>query len=169
MLTVIMGKSSGRDQMETWFQRAMALDTNFYEACHAKLYFLEPKWYGSAEEMLEFGRECAQSTEWGGRVPLILVDAHRALSGYLAESNRLEYWKQPEVWPDLKMAFDRFFELNPDEISWYHNYAWYAYHGEQWKVLNELLPKLGPVNYDYFGGKEEFDKMVQLAKEHAKQ
>jgi len=33
--------------------------------------------------------------------------------------------------------------------------------------LNELIPKLGPETYYRFGGKDEFDKMVQLAKEHA--
>jgi hypothetical protein len=34
--------------------------------------------------------------------------------------------------------------------------------------LNELIPKLGSKNnYDFFGGKDEFDKMVQLAKNHA--
>jgi hypothetical protein len=33
--------------------------------------------------------------------------------------------------------------------------------------LNELIPKLGPTNYTSFGGKDEFDKMIRLAKEHA--
>ena len=56
---------------------------------------------------------------------------------------------------------------NPNETSWYHNYAWYAYHAEQWDTLNEIIPKLGPINYSYFGGQDEFNKMVQLAKEHA--
>lgn len=46
-------------------------------------------------------------------------------------------------------------------------YAWYAYHAEQWNKLNELIPKLGTVNYKYFGGEDEFNKMLRLAKEHA--
>ena len=29
------------------------------------------------------------------------------------------------------------------------------------------IPKIEPVNYTSFGGKDAFDKMVQLAKEHA--
>jgi len=57
--------------------------------------------------------------------------------------------------------------LNPDASGYYHNYAWYAYRAEQWDKLNELIPKLGEVNYSFFGGKEEYDKMVQLAKEHS--
>jgi hypothetical protein len=77
------------------------------------------------------------------------------------------YWKLPDVWPDIEAAFERFFELNPDAIGYYHNYAWYAYRSEQWNKLNELIPKLGPVNYKYFGGEDEFNKMLRLAKEHA--
>src|SRR5438477_13045687 len=32
--------------------------------------------------------------------------------------------------------------------------------------LNKQLSLLGPVNYDDFGGKQKFDEMVKLAKEH---
>ncbi len=69
--------------------------------------------------------------------------------------------------PDIKASFERFFELNPGATGYYHNYALYAYRAEQWDKLNELLPKLEPVNYSFFGGKEEFDKMVQIAREHS--
>jgi hypothetical protein len=167
MMTVELGQGTGRDQLELWFDRAMKLNPNDYEACSSKLYYLEPKWYGSTDEMLKFGRECAQNQSWGGHVPLILLDAHVSIQReFTGAPGQADYWKQPEVWPDLQMAFDRFFELNPDATSWYHNYAWYAYHAGQWDKLNELLPKLGPINYDYFGGQDEFNRMVQLAKEH---
>ncbi len=168
MLSVELGQGEGRERMELWFKRAMALDANSYDACLKKLTYLEPKWYGSTEDMLNFGRECVQNTDWGGRVPLILSVAHdRIYYQYIDKSERANYWKQPEVWPDIQSAFDRFFELNPDAIGWYHNYAWYAYHAEQWKKLNALIPKLGPVNYKYFGGEDEFNKMLRLAKDHS--
>lgn len=168
MLSVELGQGQGRERMELWFKRAMALDTNNYDACLKKLTYLEPKWYGSVEEMLNFGRECVENKDWGGRVPVILSVAHdRIYSQYIDKSEQANYWKQPEAWPDIQAAFDRFFELNPDAIGWYHNYAWYAYHCEQWNKLNELIPKLGPVNYKYFGGEDEFNRMLRLAKEHA--
>jgi hypothetical protein len=166
MMTVMLG--GGRDRMELWFDRAMALDPNDYDACSKKLYYLEPKWYGSREAMLDFGRECVQNTNWAGQVPLVLADAHWNFHrGYVDKSEQTNYWMQPDVWPDIKMSYDRFFELNPEATRYYHNYAWYAYQCEQWNAFNELIPKLGPINYDYFGGKAEFDKMVQLAKERA--
>jgi Domain of unknown function (DUF4034) len=166
MMSVMLGQGGGRDRMETWFNRAMDLNTNDYDACYQKLFYLEPKWYGSDEDELAFGRECLESTKWGGRVPLILVDAHAFINSRNQEDAQTNYWKQPEVWADVKAAYERFFELNPDDDSYYQNYAWHAYHAEQWDKLNELLPKLGPANYDFFGGEEEFNKMVLLARAH---
>lgn len=167
MIRVAEGRQKSRDEMDLWFGRAMMINPNSFLACEQKLHYLYPQWYGSRDDMVAFGRQCVASTNWGGNVPLILANAHREYWLYLNDSEeKTNYWKQPEVWPDLKTSFDRFFELNPDAIGYYHNYAWYAYHAEQWSELNEIIPKLGPVNYDYFGGKDEFNKMVQLAKAH---
>ena len=169
MIRLDEGLQRERPDMELWFQRAMQINPNNYEACKYKLHFLYPQWYGSRDEMIAFGRECVASNNWGGSVPLILLDAHWEFCSHLQDSEeKNNYWKQPGVWPDIMASFERFFELNPEATGWYHNYAWYAYHAEQWDKLNELIPKLGVVNYAYFGGEAEFNKMVQLAKEHAR-
>jgi hypothetical protein len=168
MIRVDEARQKSRDDMERWFNRAMALDPNNYQACSYKLHYLYPQWYGSRDDMIAFGKECVASKTWGGTVPLILSDAHREYWLYLPDSEeKTNYWKQPDVWPDIQASFSRFFDLSPHATGWYPNYAWYAYRCEQWDKLNELIPKLELVNYDYFGGKAEFDKMVQLAKEHA--
>lgn len=165
MLTVALGQGKSRSDMELWFKRAMNLDPDCYDACYAKLYYLEPKWYGSVEEMLKFGRECVQSQVWGGKVPLILADAHWSI---FQQYNKIgeDYWKLPGVWDDLHASFERFFQLNPKAISWRHNYAWYAYHCRQWDELSKQLTLLGSTNYAYFGGKAEFDKMLRELTEH---
>lgn len=168
MITVMMGLNKPRREMEKWFERAMNADTNNYTACDRKRYYLEPKWHGSAEEMLAFGRECLRSTNWAGRVPLVLVDTHDALARYLPKEKRSEYWtSSPERWRDVKESFEKFFKLYPDAIGWRHNYARYAYWCEQWNDLKKQIALLGPLNYDYFGGKAEYEKMVSLAKERA--
>ena len=168
MMRVELGQGQGRDRMDLWFHRAMELNPDYYDACSLKLFYLEPKWYGTVQDMLGFGRECVLNKRWGGHVPLILLDAHVDIRNQFVEADqRTGYWKQPQVWKDIKSAFARFFELNPDAVGWYHDYVWYAYQAEDWATLNTLIPKLGSINYNYFGGKGEFDKMVALAKEHA--
>ncbi len=169
MINVELGQGRGRERMEQWFNRAMDLNTNCYEACATKRYYLEPKWHGSPDDMLEFAHECVNSKKWGGRVPLILLDAHVALEVYLTEAERKVYWKQPEVWQDINAAFEKFFALNPKQDRWRHTWALYAYRAEQWDTLNRQLPLLGKVSYGFFGGKDEFDRMVNLAREHARE
>jgi len=167
MMTVELGQGQGRARMEQWFERAMALNTNYYDACWAKLYYLEPKWYGSHEAMLEFAAECLNSKKWGGRVTYVVVDTHEEIAKTLGPEARKSYWKRAEVWADIHAAFEKFFRLNPQDSSYHHNYALYACRAEAWDELNKQIGLLGPVNYDYFGGKERFDEMVRLAKEHS--
>lgn len=124
--TIMISVSAARQKlndMETWFQRAMLLNPNNYDACKSKLGYLDPRWYGTAGTMLDFGRQCVASTNWAGKVPLILADAHWTLS---QEAGTNVYWT-PEIWPDIQASFGKFFELNPNAKTWRNNYAWYAY------------------------------------------
>jgi len=167
MITVELGQGKGRDRMELWFQRAMALDPEDGEcACEAKRYYLEPKWYGSAEDMLAFGKECLESKKWGGKVALVLVDTHRALANYLDESERPDYWKRPGVWQDLRAAFTKYLQAHPNDIKERQEYALFAYRCGDWDELNKQLPLPGKVQYDVFGGKTQYEKMLRFAKDH---
>jgi len=163
MLLLCIDTSKSRDQMELWFNRAMQLDPADYEACASKLRYLLPRWYGSAEATLEFGRQCVQSSRFRGTVPYILVDAHDYLCNDLDAVDRENYWKRPEVWADLQAAYERLLVLNPQATGYYYYYLRAAYRAGQWHAFNELLNRIGTVNYDYFGGKDRFDQMVRRA------
>jgi hypothetical protein len=118
--------------------------------------------------MLAFGRECVASPVWRGRVPLILVDAHKLWFSLQPEPGPHDYWQQPEVWADIESAFDRFFELNPQAVAYYQTYVWFAYHARQWDKLAELLPKLDRVDYRIFGGKAGYEEMLRQLAAHTK-
>ncbi len=167
MMTVELGQGKGRDRMELWFQRAMAIDPNNYAACESKRYYLEPKWHGSAAQMLAFGRECVQSKQWGGRTPLILAAAHEALTAYLEEPARTNYWKKPEVWPDVRSAFEKYLADHKDDTIERQRYALFAFRCEQWDVFKRQLPLLGEVDYSIFGGRRAFNQMVREANQHS--
>jgi hypothetical protein len=167
MMTVELGQGKGRERMETWFRRAMHLNPDCYEACASMLYYLEPKWYGSEQDMLAFGRECANSKDWGWSVPLILPEAHLRVARY-RESNGIKgYWSDLKIWLEIRGCFERFFAKYPDAVGWRHNYALFAYRCEQWEDLTKQIELLGPVNYSFFGGEEAFEKMVALAEQHS--
>jgi len=162
MLDVAVGLSFDRAEMEKWFALSMKLNSNNYAACEKKLHYLKPQWFGSDEEMVNFGRQCV-SNSWGGSVPLTLLDAHRAIVAFLPQAQQLPYWKQPVVWRDIDTAFKRFFELNPEAIDYRHNYAWYAFHAGEMHLFKEQLSFFKGTNYSYFGGKQQFEAMVAKA------
>jgi hypothetical protein len=171
LIWVELGQGKGRDRMEKFFQWAMTLNPNSSDACNAKLLYLYPRWYGSAEDMIRFGWDCVNSTNWGGEVPMTMLYANDQIARdlYPKLADRDQYWRNPAVWPCIDAAFHKYFKLHPDNVGWHHNYFWYAVKCGAWERANQELALLGPINYDYFGGKENFEAMVTLAKTHAQE
>lgn len=164
MMRVELGQGKGRNRMELWFSRAMKLNPANYEAARAKVWYLQPKWHGADGDAISFGRECVRSTEWKGRVPLVLWDAHRMLANDAAAGLKDAHWKQRGVWEDVRSSFERFEELNPGDTSALHDYASCAYKCEQYDQFLELLGRIQPVNYTYFGSEQRLAEMVAFAK-----
>jgi len=168
MIEMAVSQAKDRAEMDLWFNRAMQLDASNYAACANKLRYLEPKWNGSREEMLAFGRECVAS-KWGGRVPLILVEAHHLYAQDLDRQTRVAYWRQPEVWPDIQAAYQKFFSVNPElQTRDHYGCAEYAYLCGQWKDFDAQIKLIrenqGTIDTDYFGGEGAFNKMVETAR-----
>lgn len=164
MINVELGQGEGRERMELWFNRAMALDPTNYGACVDKLWYLMPRWHGDHPELIRFGRQCLDHPTWKGEVPLTLVRAHEYVASDLPRSKRPAYWQTPAVWSDVRKSLERFFELNPKDVSWRHTYAKHAWQARDWEELNRQIPLLGEINYTYFGGKPEFERMLAEAK-----
>ena len=167
MITVVLGMGTGRSTMELWFRRAMAIDPANEQACLNKLYYLEPKWYGSASDMLAFGRECAASDKWGGKVPLVLVAAHEGLTTYLEGEARANYWKQAEVWKDVHAAYTAFLAKNGNDLEQRQHYARYAYRSGQWDEFKKQIAQVQVINYQIFGGRRAFNQMLREANENS--
>jgi hypothetical protein len=167
MISVVLGQQKERPEMEKWFQRAMTLNSDNYQACRSKLHYLLPQWYGSRDNMLAFGRECVTSTNWGGHVPLILVDAHSEFARTLNANERKDYWGLPDVWPDIKASYEKLSQTSPNITRFRYSYAAYAFRCGQWQDFNEQIKIIRQNDYEpdynYFGGKTAFDKMVELA------
>jgi hypothetical protein len=82
MVDVARAQQLPRDEMERWYRRAVDLDPTLHEAIESKLEYLEPKWHGSREEMLAFGRELLRDGKWNDGQPMNLVAAHLRLAQY---------------------------------------------------------------------------------------
>jgi hypothetical protein len=115
MVTVCKGLSHDRDTMERWFRRAMEIDGDSLEACDRKLDYLQPKWGGSVEAVVGFGRQCRDTGNWTGGLPLALVHAHQMLARDLG--NKREYYKQPVVRADIESVYRPLLQKFPDALA----------------------------------------------------
>jgi hypothetical protein len=163
MLAVELGQGEGRDRMESWWKRAMEANPDNYQACTSKLYYLEPKWYGSAEAMLAFGRECLKEGNWEGRIPFVLRDAHWTLAGYAKD--RDAYFARPEVWQDIRSVYEPYLARHPESAFDRSYYAYYATLCGQWGEARKQFEVLGDKpELMPFGSRQAYDYLVQKAK-----
>ena len=116
-LMIDIEKSIGGDRavMELWFDRAMKIDGDDLGPCLAKLDWLDPKWHGSSEAMIAFGRACRDTKNWRGGITLLVAEAHLRHSRTLPGSGQVDYLKTPEVWADIRPVFDEYLEHRPDD------------------------------------------------------
>ena len=164
MMQLELGQGQGRLRMETWYDRAMTLDPNYFDAAKLMSFYLEPRWYGSEAATLKFARLCVTSTNWGGEVPLVLVNVHHSLANYQQMSNAPAYWQRPQVWSDVKASYEKFFTLNPEATGWRHDYAKDAYDCGQFDAFLQQTKLFGGrTNYAFFGGRVKFQQMLVKA------
>jgi hypothetical protein len=169
MITICMGLGFDRTVMERWFARAMLANPDNYSACIAKYTYLAPKWHGSAQEELDFGRQCAEFGSVRSRIPTILVDIHVDLSANSDEPD--DYFAQPEVWADIEGVYKKLLadskterELNRLRFD-RAKYIQYAYRCRQWQTLLDLEKEFGDdVDVDVLGGKETLALYARNAK-----
>jgi hypothetical protein len=166
MITVVLGDGSGKNEMEQWFVRAVEAYPDYVAAYHSKMYFLEPKWYGSPDEMIAFGHECAATQNYGLAIPLRLVGAHEALSHYTGQQYSLTpvrayfHDNAPMVWDDISSVYVPTLALYPNDYfdrSYFARYAAWCHHYDeadrQFKLLGDH------VNLRAFTSQTELDEL----------
>ncbi len=163
MLSVELGQGQGRDRMELWFGRAVQADPDDFEAYREKAYYLAPKWYGSDEEVWNFGLECAKTQKWSAKIPLVLVDSIVSNLG----QKHPEYFTEPDKWQTLESVFRGYLNLFPRSTYYRSIFARWAVEGQHWAIAEEQFKILGD-QWDrvVFPG-ERYPQMRDLADTHA--
>jgi hypothetical protein len=161
MMTVVLGEQQPRDQMELWFQRGLQADPDSFRLYMQKRWYLLPRWYGSDDEVWAFGEECAASTNWAAKIPLILVEA---ISD--AGDRDPSVYGRPEIWAPLEKVYRAYLERYPDSATYRSRFARNAVQGEHWEVAKEQFKILGD-DWDHtvFKG-TEYAEMTALANAH---
>jgi hypothetical protein len=139
MLTVELGQGEGRDRMEAWFQKAIKLDPDDFRAYCGKEYYLQPKWYGSIEDLLSFGREAEKTGRWDSMVATILTKGIA-----IDAENDEDVYKRDDVWTAVEKNYREFLRRYPKSVGIRTYFAEHAFAGghldlarEQFKILGD--------------------------------
>ncbi len=161
MLGVELGQGQGRERMETWFGRAMAVDPDDFMACQIKETYLLPRWHGSNQEAWNFGVDCAKGENWESKIPLILIDEAEYLQFSIPD-----FYADGRTWKVLDAVFRGYLQHYPNSIFYRSRYARFAVLGSHWDIAREQFQILGrDWDRDVFSD-EEYSEMSLLAKEN---
>lgn len=175
MLQIELLDSHGRPEYEKWFHRAIDLDPDDSRPYRIKLNRLRPQWYGSTQDMVAFGRECAKEGRWSCLAPMTLIDA-RWNAAYYGEGRTTKglpdpkyFESSPEIYDEMKPIYERYCaEIEPSDYQRTRWAAIAAYSGE-WIEANDIFKSLGKgKSHSVLHNDKELNELVRQAQEKGK-
>jgi hypothetical protein len=141
MLELAVLNGMPRDEMETWFHRAMLANPDNLEACIIKLNYLFPQAQGTVDEMIAFGKECFAKGDFDTRVPTTLALAHQFVADVTHAGD--EYFARENVWNDIHAAYAGMLKKSPGNLLYRSSDMKYAVLAGQWKIAAEDRAVIG--------------------------
>ncbi len=143
MITVCLGKSLGRDTMESWFQRAIKADPNNIYAYSCKAYFLQPRWYGTPDDEVKSVQECVATQNWTFKIPMVLASGLDSV----ADNGDRDIFAHDEVWKLAESTYRKYLEIYPRSTKYRSYFLRAAFLGNHQDVVREQYKILGK-NWD---------------------
>ena len=143
LIVVATGMSLPREYAEARLQEAVAHCPTDYMARDNMAWSLQPRWGGSIEELLEFGRRCARTELYRAGIPGILVEAHFRVCADLSRTNEADLWNEyfskDEVWNEVGPVLQRLAEENPQDYRDMTYYLAIAFYRGNKQLARQLL------------------------------
>jgi hypothetical protein len=147
MVSVCIGLGRDRDEMETWFRRAVETDQARNKVFERKLEYLHPKWHGSAEELQAFLKEIAALEAWDTDLPLLVLQGVIASSPQGKAARRDHF---ADSWADVGPLLEGMRKRHPKSPAGASAYLYFAWQAERnaaeaWEYVKaqELPLRLG--------------------------
>ena len=135
-ITICKGLQLGDTAVQKWFDRAMAADPGCRAACDELIDFLDPKWGGSREKLVAFGRECKKSKTHLSGIPLLVAEAHARAFLFAPPGTMETYLKSAPVWSEIAAVHDEHFAKLPDDALAHASYAMYCGLVQKWDLAS---------------------------------
>ncbi|MGH7146176.1 MAG: PDZ domain-containing protein [Planctomycetota bacterium] len=176
MIYCCMGLGDTNDQMDGYFQAALAANPNNTNAYHNRLWSLMPRWGGSHEQMRKVADHAVEQyrlhpATTSYEVPLEILELHDFFCndytlnakdaverGTLTE----KYWSSPGVWKDVHGVFDLILAQLPGDRLVQSQYLYWAVRCQQWDAAKKLYQEIqGEICYPVFGGRASYSAWLK--------
>jgi hypothetical protein len=141
MMGVLIALDTPDREMAEWFDVARKLDPGGLDPYDRRLTALLPRWGGSDEALLAFGRAAFARKEWGSRAPFILIAVHDWI--FRGPPAKLGYFERKEVCADVKLVYDTFLAQHPDADIDRSRYVRRLVECKDWREADTQLQRLG--------------------------
>jgi len=147
LIAVAMGGvAEGVENERYWFERAQAEQFDWHPEYRRMLWALRPRWGGSHEKMLAFGREALASERFDTGVPKVLIEAVEAVIADQDDEDYQRLWRDPAVQADLETYFAGV-KRSPNRATVRNKdlslEAVLAYRGHRFQHALDLIKQLG--------------------------
>ncbi|QEL16435.1 hypothetical protein [Limnoglobus roseus] len=168
MLYVAKGLGFEREEMETWFRRAMEANPDNLEACEAKKEWLQPNWHGTNEDVSEFVVQCLRSGNFFGKLPYLAeVPRARGLPHDQPEAVN-QYVQNDATWVPFHAVAEAHLARYPDDLWARSRYAFHACLWKKWDVATAQFDRIGDTPWrGWFEHEGEYATMKKMAQEMA--
>jgi hypothetical protein len=162
MMSLIIGldasDAASRAMLE-WFEVGRKLDPGSIDPYDRRLTSLLPRWGGTDESVLAFGRAAFARKEWGSRAPFLLIAAHDWI--HRGPPPKLGYFERKEVCGDVKMVYDAFLAQHPEAHIDRSRYVRRLVECKSWREADTHLKRLGNrVVVSVFDGQYEVERKL---------
>jgi hypothetical protein len=140
------GGCAESDSLRLWFDRAVAAQFDYEQAYWTMLWFSRPRWGGSHELMLAFGKACFDTRRFDTDVPRWLIVACDSFNTDSEAPDCRPLFHRPDIAPRLR-ELGRSMRDDPGHAAnremWLSNYAVYAWLTGDYALAADLLQKVG--------------------------
>jgi hypothetical protein len=162
MLSLMIGEGKPAEhdrEMTEWFEMARMLDPGSVDPWDRRLSSLLPRWGGSDEAVLAFGRSAFARKEWNTRAPFLLIAAHDWI--FRGPPARLGYFERRDVCADVKAVYDGFLAQHPRAVTDRSRYVRRLVECKAWSDADAQLTQLGDrVVLSVFDGQYEVERKL---------
>lgn len=169
MLYVAKGLAFPREEMETWFRRAMETNPDNFEACDAKKEWLQSHWHGYNSTVINFVVQCMRTNNFYGKLPYVAEIPYLRGLPFHDRDGLKDYVSRVHTFQPFETVAEAHLKRYPADRWARSRYAYHACLWKQWEIADRQLPFIGEKSWaGWFPREGEFEKAKILIREGLK-